>query len=33
MEKIRPEIAQEFTAKLEKLKREFPIPAVDGLGV
>ncbi len=33
MEKIRPQVAQEFAPKLEQLKQEFPLTAVDGLGV
>jgi hypothetical protein len=33
MGKIKPEVAQEFAPKVEQLKQEFPIAAVDGLGV
>jgi tetratricopeptide (TPR) repeat protein len=33
MGKIKPMAAQEFMPKLEQLKREFPLAAVDGLGV
>jgi tetratricopeptide (TPR) repeat protein len=33
MGKIKPEVAQEFAPKVEQLKREFPIAAVDGLAV
>jgi tetratricopeptide (TPR) repeat protein len=31
--KINPPVAQEFAPKVDQLKREFPIPAVDGLPV
>ncbi len=33
MGKIKPEVAQEFAPKLDRLKQEFPIAGVDGLAV